>query len=161
MGRCRASASRWSGVRVVTGPDSFPAYGVHRRYGVDASSLASDLREDGWRVLRLPPTTDNASFIAEAGRVLPLNPPVQSPNLDAFDDSLSSGLMELGGDPIAIIWERAEALRDGDPDAFSTAVDILAQAVFVMADPTMTGDGPVTRLLVFLLYPEFRPLRRG
>jgi nucleoside-diphosphate-sugar epimerase len=133
-----------------------PAYGVHERYGLDASRVAADLREAGWHVYVLPRSTDKATFIANAGAVLPLDPPVRTPNWDAFDDSLSSGLLELDHEAIAIVWEDAQALQSGDADAFATARGILSDAVFLLADPAMTGDHAPIRLLVVALLPDPR-----
>jgi hypothetical protein len=138
--------------------EPFPAYGVHRRYGADARVLTAELRAEGWRVFLLRRATDKTGFFAEAAAALPLNPPVRTPNWDAFNDSLSSGLMDLSEPKLAIVWEDAEAMRREDGDTFSTVYEILANTVFVLADPTMTGDGPVSRLLVLLLFP--RPLAR-
>jgi hypothetical protein len=129
---------------------SFPAYGIHRRRGIDVTALADDLGNQGWRVFVLGPTKDKATFIADAAARLPLAPAVRTANWDAFADSLGGGLMKLEDDAIAIVMEHADGLLQGDPPAFSTALSILSDTVYTLADPDMTGGRPTKRLLVLL-----------
>jgi len=126
-----------------------PAYGVHRRYGADPRALTASLCDAGWRVFLLGRATDKEGFFAQAAASLPLDPPVQSPNWDAFNDSLGGGIIKRGEPAVAVVWEDANALAKWDADAFSVAYQILADAVFVLADPRFMR-GRTTRLLVLL-----------
>lgn len=127
-----------------------PAYGVHERRSIPAGDLLTALAREGWPTYAIDGGPDNIdAFFTAIRNALPLNPPVDALVWDALSDSLWEGLYQLKAEKVAIVWRDAVRLRQGDPDAYKIALEILSDLVFSLADRKF-AVGHVTRLLVLL-----------
>ena len=122
----------------------------HTQTDAPLGDIVAGLHAAGWPVyvLRGAPS-DKAGFVDAVREVLPLDPPVQSAHWDALSDSLWEGISELHLEKIAIVWPDSDELRRANREDYRTAVEILTDLVFSLADPKFTVDH-VTRLLVLL-----------
>jgi hypothetical protein len=127
-----------------------PAYGVHHRTDAPLDQIVAALQAGDWPLYVLPGApTDKEGFVAAVRDVLPLDPPVQSAHWDALSDSLWEGIHELRVEKVAIVWPDSDRMRRANGEDYTTAVEILTDLVFGLADPKFTVDH-VTRLLVYL-----------
>ena len=132
-----------------------PPYGLHIRAGADPDSLVGELRGDGWLAFELDrDIMDKQTFFRSIRRRLPVNPPFgdDEQSWNVLDDSLYSGLYDLTGDRVAIVWPSSELMSDADPREYTTAVEILTRIIFLLADP-LASVGKTKRVLVLLTVP--------
>lgn len=124
---------------------------LEQRGQLDA--VVQALESQGARVMVLDGSRMNSkqTFFIEARRTLPLDPPVETDNWDAFSDSLFEGL-SCCEQHIVIVWHHHETLRNSSPDAYDTARDILTEVSNLLVDPAHTM-GTATILRIVLLQP--------
>ncbi len=79
---------------------------------------------------------DGPSFIAQAGRDLPLDPPVLTPHWDAFPDSLYGGIIAAEIDKFALVWLAADVLLDHDPETFVNALQSFTDVAHDLCSPS-------------------------
>jgi hypothetical protein len=127
-----------------------PQYGVHERKGVGIAALLATLKGEEWPTFTLagsPASWDD--FVASIRAVLPLNPPVERGKWQAVYDSLWESIHRLNVEKVAIVWPGSDRLRDSDPPAYESAIELFTDLVFGLADQKFTVDH-VTRVLVLL-----------
>lgn len=122
-------------------------------------SLNQSLDQNGFRIFQLQGVKDAPSLFAEIKRKLPLDPGLSGKiHWDAFADSLTGGLFELGNKRVAILWLGTNHMAERVPTDFQIAVSCFAQVAKNVANPT-SGEVDRVLLLLFLIGEgvSFRP----
>lgn len=123
--------------------------GLQDMPNADAESVRRELERQGWLVFVLPEgMTDGWAFIRGVKATVPLNPPLVSDNnWNALSDSLFSGIDVLDAERVALIWPGSKRMAELDPEAFSSAREILEDNARLLAN---TEFDDATRLVVIL-----------
>ncbi|GAB2840438.1 hypothetical protein GCM10022221_44790 [Actinocorallia aurea] len=97
----------------------------------------------GWEVFGLGPAEDKDTFLALAGEVLEFPDFYNSQSWDAFYDLLTDMEWLPAQAGYLIVWPGWRELSAGEPDAFTTALEVFADAVEAWAE----SDTPMYVLL--------------
>jgi hypothetical protein len=133
---------------------------------VQAPELATRLRTEGVVVYEIDGSTvrDAISFLAVARKRLPLDPPIanDSPNWDAFSDSLFGGI-DLQGEATAstsfvVMWTHVENMLEGGLPDLLHVVNVFEQVSRQLRSPV---DDEPRRSLSLVLVGEGRNFPRA
>lgn len=107
-----------------------------------AAEVMGAARHRGAAAYLLRPSASKAALLDEVADALDF-PRWVGRNWDALADALGD-LSWLPAGPLTLVWAAPERLRDADPGAYGTALDVLREA----ADASAGTARPLTVLLV-------------
>ncbi|MCR8845349.1 barstar family protein [Paenibacillus sp. SC116] len=87
------------------------------------------------------------SFFQMASRILPQDPPLISDNLDAFVDSISSGILDCEANKLYILWTCADIMDNNAPEDFKMIIECFNDIIIRVAKEE-------TQLFLFLFGSE-------
>lgn len=124
--------------------------GIHQlATSAEAERAIEDAVKSGWQVFRLGENVSSIdSFFETVRQTLPLDPPVQSCNWDALEDSLWSGLEALQASNVLIVWPSVNRLSAADSEGFKIANSVFKDVCESLMDSNLTVGNPKAVVII-------------